>query len=108
MVEMILNYLPVLGIAIAVNIVLGLYNNISNIKQTFDWRKLLSGLAKAGCISIAFIGLAYCFDATNTSIDVGVFDINPELIMTSAIVLYVAKGLQNLAGILGVNTKREE
>lgn len=108
MLDMILTYLPVLGVAIAVNIVLGLYNNISNIKECFDWRKLLSGVIKATCISAAFIGLAYCFDATGTVIDVGVFDVTPELIMTSAIVLYVAKGLRNLAGILGVGSQSED
>ena len=104
MLDLILNYLPVLGVAIAVNIVLGLYNNIENLKETFDWRKLVKGVIKAGCVAVAFIGLAYCFDATGTVIDVGVFDITPELIMTSSIVLYVGKGLQNLVGILGINT----
>ena len=103
MLEMILKYLPVLGIAISVNIILGLYNNISNIKETFEWRKLINGIIKAICVSASFVGLAYCFDATGTVIDVGVFDIDPELIMTSSIVLYVAKGLQNLVGILGIN-----
>ena len=107
MLEMILNYLPVLGIAIVVNIILGLYNNINNIKETFDWRKLVTGVIKAACVAIAFIGLAYCFDATGTVIDVGVFDINPELIMTSSIVLYVGNGLQNLIGILGIKTSKE-
>ena len=108
MLNMILTYLPVLGIAIAVNVVLGLYNNISNIKECFDWKKLLNGVIKAACISAAFIGLAYCFDATGTVIDVGVFDITPELIMTSAIILYVAKGLKNLASILGVNSRSKD
>ena len=75
MLEMILKYLPVLGVAISVNIILGLYNNISNIKETFEWRKLINGIIKAICVSASFVGLAYCFDATGTVIDVGVFDI---------------------------------
>ncbi len=40
MLDTILKYLPVLGIAIAINIILGLYNNIENGKQNFDWHKL--------------------------------------------------------------------
>ena len=107
MLDTILKYLPVLGIAIAINIVLGLYNNIENENQNFDWHKLLFGLIKALCVSIAFIGLAYGFDVTGTTIDLGVFDINPEVIMTSAIILYLGKDLQNLTTILGIDKKQE-
>lgn len=107
MLNLILGYLPVLGVAIGVNIALGLYNNINNIHQNFDWKKLVSGIIKAGCVALAFVGLAYCFDETGAVIDMGVFDITPELIMTSSIILYVGKGLQNLAGILGVGSKKE-
>ena len=91
MLQTILTYLPVLGAAIAVNIILGLYNNIENIKEVFDWTKLLKGVAKAVCVSLAFLGLAYAFDATKTVVDVGVFEINPDVIMTSAIALYIGK-----------------
>ena len=104
MLDLIFQYLPVLGVVIAVNIVLGIYNNIENVKQNFDWKKLVTGIIKAGCITIAFIGLAYCFDATKTTIDTGVFEVNPDVIMTSAIVLYAGKAIQNLVGILGINT----
>lgn len=107
MLDTIIKYLPVLGVLIAVNIALGLYNNIENICEAFDWRKLVKGIVKALCISGAFIGLAYSFDVTGTSIDLGVFDIDPEAIMISAIILYLGKGLQNLASILGVGTKKE-
>lgn len=107
MLDNIIMYLPVLGVLVLVNITLGLYNNIENICETFDWRKLIKGILKALCISGAFVGLAYSFDATGTSIDLGVFDINPEAIMVSAIILYIGKGLQNLTSILGVGTKKE-
>ena len=107
MLDTIIKYMPVLGVLIAVNIALGLYNNIENICETFDWRKLVKGIVKALCISGSFIGLAYSFDVTGTSIDLGVFDIDPEAIMISAIILYLGKGLQNLASILGVGTKKE-
>ena len=107
MLDTIIKYMPVLGVLIAVNIALGLYNNIENICETFDWRKLVKGIVKALCISGAFLGLAYSFDVTGTSIDLGVFDIDPEAIMVSSIILYLGKGLQNLASILGVGTKKE-
>ena len=107
MLDTVIRYIPVLGVLIAVNIALGLYNNIENICEAFDWRKLVKGIVKALCISGAFIGLAYSFDVTGTSIDLGVFDIDPEAIMISAIILYLGKGLQNLASILGVGTKKE-
>ena len=68
---------------------------------------MAKGIVKALCISGAFIGLAYSFDVTGTSIDLGVFDIDPEAIMVSSIILYLGKGLQNLASILGVGTKKE-
>ena len=102
MLQTILAYLPVLGAVIAVNIVLGIYNNIENIKECFDWRKLVKGVIKAACVSLAFVGLAYVFDATGTVIDTGVFEINPDVIMISAIVLYTGKAIQNLISILGI------
>lgn len=106
MLNTIIKYLPVLATVIGVNIILGLYNNINNLAENFQWKKLVGGIIKALCISGAFIGLSYSFDATEATIDLGVFEINPEVIMTSAIVLYLGKGLQNLASILGVGNKK--
>ena len=105
MLDTIIKYLPVLATVVGVNIILGLYNNINNLAENFQWKKLVSGIIKALCISGAFVGLSYSFDATGATIDLGVFEINPEVIMTSAIVLYLGKGLQNLASILGVGNK---
>ena len=107
MLNTIIKYLPVLATVVGVNIILGLYNNINNLAENFQWKKLVSGIIKALCISGAFVGLSYSFDATGATIDLGVFEINPEVIMTSAIVLYLGKGLQNLASILGVGNKKE-
>lgn len=102
----ILHYIPVLGVAITVNIVLGLYNSLGTLNVKFDWKKLVGGILKALAIAAAFIGLAYCFDATGTTIDFSVFEINPSTIMTSSIILYVGKGLINLASILGVYQRK--
>ena len=99
----ILNLLPVLFVAIAMNIAAGLYYNIGTQKLSFDFKKLLSGIIKAIIVAGMFIGLAYCFEATDLS-SIGV---TPIFVIMSAITLYVAKALISLGKILGVdvNTK---
>ena len=98
----VLQYLPVLAVAMIVNILLGIYNNISIEKQEFDWKKLLQGGIKAVIVALTFLGLSYCFDATGAGIDLGTFELTPSLIMISAISIYVTKGVITLASILGV------
>ena len=110
MFNIILQYLPVLGISIVVNILLGMYYNIGISNQEFNIKTFIQGIIKAGVIAISFIGLAYCFDATGAVIDIASFELNPELIMISAITLYLAKGCITLANILKVtksNSKEE-
>lgn len=102
MLNMIIIYLPILGIAILINIILGMYYNIGISCECFNIKKLLSGVIKSVVIASAFIGLAYCFDATQTIINIGTFELNPELIMTSAITIYMVKDTMTLASILGV------
>ena len=89
-----------LCIAALVNVLLGLYNNIGVEKYKFDIRKLISGLIKAVIIIVAFIGIAYCFDIT----DLNSLGLTPDMIVNTAIILYVGKSLQNLTKILGVET----
>ena len=98
----ILNYLPALGIAVLVNIALGLYYNVEKIGNIFSVKTLLIGLVKALIIVSAFCGLSYCFDITGAVIDFGVFELTPEAIMIAALILYMSKGCTNLAKILGV------
>lgn len=100
----VLQYLPVLAVAMIVNILLGMYNNISIEKQNFDWKKLLQGAIKAVIVALTFLGLSYCFDATGAGIDLGTFELTPSLIMISAISIYMVKGVTTLASILGIKT----
>lgn len=100
----VLQYLPVLAVAMIVNILLGMYNNISIEKQNFDWKKLLQGGIKAVIVALTFLGLSYCFDATGAGIDLGTFELTPSLIMISAISIYMVKGVTTLASILGIKT----
>lgn len=97
----ILNLLPVLGIAIAMNIASGLYYNIGKQKLKFEWKVLISGVAKAAIVAFLFIGTAYCFEATDLS-SIGV---TPVFVMMSAITLYVGKALISLGKILGIEIK---
>ncbi len=101
----ILNLLPVLFIAIAMNIASGLYYNIGTKKLSFTWEKLITGIIKAGIIAGMFVGLAYCFGKT----DLSAIGVTPIFVMTSAIILYVGKALLSLGKILGVhiNTNKE-
>lgn len=89
-----------LCIAALVNVLLGLYNNIGVEGYKFDVRKLINGLIKAVIIIVAFIGVAYCFDIT----DLNSLGLTPDMIVNTAIILYVGKSLQNLTKILGIET----
>ena len=99
----ILNLLPILCVAIAMNIAAGLYYNIGTQKLTFSWKTLISGIMKAAIVASMFIGTAYCFEATDLS-SIGV---TPVFVMTSAITLYVSKSLVSLGKILGIEVKIE-
>lgn len=94
----IINLLPVLFVAIAMNIGAGLYYNIGTKKLKFNWKTLLSGIVKAGIVIGMFIGTSYCFIKTDLS-SIGV---TPIFIVTSAITLYVGKAIMSLGKILGI------
>ena len=92
----IINLLPVLLVAILMNIIAGTYFNID-----FSWKKLASGIVKAVIASGMFLGTAYCFEKT----DLSSIGITPSFVMSSAISLYVGKALISLSKILGVDIK---
>ena len=102
MTNTIINYLPYLGIAIAINILLGMYHNIANLKENFSWQKLLSGHFKAVIVSLSFIGTAVVFEKMSISVNMSSYNLKPDILLFSAIGLYIAKDLENLAKILGV------
>ena len=99
----ILNLLPVLAVAITMNIASGMYYNIGTKQMKFDYKILIAGIIKAAIIAGMFIGTAYCFEATDLS-SIGV---TPIFVMMSAITLYVSKALMSLAKILGVEIKKD-
>ena len=100
----IIKLLPILAIAISMNIVAGLYYSIGTKELSFSWKKFISGIFKASIIAYLFIGTAYCFEST----DLSSLGVEPMFIMTSAIALYVGKAVVSLGKILGIeiNTKQ--
>lgn len=100
----ILDLLPVLVLAIVMNIGAGLYYNIGTKELSFSWKILISGIIKATIISGMFVGTAYCFE----TIDLSSIGITPIFVMISAITLYVGKALKSLCKILGLETKFNE
>ena len=99
----VLELLPVLAIAVAMNICAGIYYNIGKQELKFDWKKLISGIIKAAIVAFLFIGGAFCFDMT----DLSQLGLEPKGIMTVAIAIYVGKAMTTLTKILGVNTKND-
>lgn len=99
----VLELLPVLAIAVAMNICAGIYYNIGKQELKFDWKKLISGIIKATIVAFLFIGGAFCFDKT----DLSQLGLEPKGIMTVAIAIYVGKAMTTLTKILGVNTKND-
>lgn len=97
----IFNLLPILFIAITLNIAAGIYYNIGGKNMRFDIKKLVTGLIKAFIIAAIFVGTSFCFEAT----DLSSIGITPMFMMTSAITLYVGKALTSLAKILGIEIK---
>lgn len=96
--EEILTLLPVLFVAVAMNIGTGVYYNVGTKNLNFSRKTFITGIIKAAIIAGTFIGTAYCFDAT----DLSSLGVTPDLIMTSAIVLYVGKAVVSLGKILGI------
>lgn len=96
----IITLMPVLAIAIVMNIAGGIYYNVGSQNLTFSYKILITGIIKAAIVAGMFIGMAYCFEATDLS-SIGV---TPIFVMMSAITLYVGKAMIALAKILGVET----
>ena len=100
----IIKLLPILAIAISMNIVAGLYYSIGTKELSFSWKKFISGIFKASIIAYLFVGMAYCFEST----DLSSLGVEPMFIMTSAIALYVGKAVVSLGKILGIEVKTKQ
>lgn len=100
--EIMLQLILVLFVAMGLNIVLGMYYKIGVERFKFDYKKLLSGLLKAAIIAVSFVGFTWIFGQVELST---ILNIDPMIIINGAIVLYTGKGIIKLAKILGVKVK---
>ena len=102
MINEILTLLPYLFLAISMNIILGVYYNVESIKEKFNKKKLIKGVVKSFIISYGFISSGIIYDKLFEVVELGGIEIQPDLLIKSAIILYLAKGLTNLKDILKV------
>lgn len=93
----VLNLLAPLAVSVVINIALGMYYNIGKKRMSFNYRWLLNGLIKALIVGGSFVGLAYIVDTVQIMPEE-----TPQLVMLSAIVLYVGKAIISLKKILGL------
>lgn len=106
MLSKIIAFLPYLGVAVATNILLGLYYNLEKIKEVFSWKKLLLGIVKAAIVCEAFIGLALIFDKIAGVVDVGIFEVAPDVLLYAAMAVYVGKCIVTLKNIFTVTDEQ--
>lgn len=96
--------LILLGLAVIGNILGGVYVNINLNKIEFDWKKLVTGLIKAICVSSMFLILALIVERMpNITESIG---IEPKVLIISAIAIYASKIVGHLMKIFGI--KKEE
>lgn len=98
--------LGILVIAVVCNILCGLYYNVNVKKMSFDKIKLSNGIIKAGIVGVVALGISYVFIQMPSLTEA--IGITPNMIMNSAIILYVGKVLVGLGKILGVTIKIKE
>lgn len=92
--------LPVLGVAMILNIADGTWYNIKIDAIKFDWHIFLDGLKKALIIAVSFVGLAYI--VANVPQVTDALGIEPKGIITLAIIGYTVKFVSQLAKILNI------
>lgn len=101
--KIIIELLPFLFLAISANIATGLYYSLAKIKDSFSFGKMLIGLGKAFIISYTFITTSIVYDKIFGVVSVGDLELAPDLLIKSAIVMYLGKALLNLKDILKVD-----
>lgn len=108
MLTKIIAFIPYLGVAVVTNILLGLYYNLEKLKEVFSWKRLLLGIVKAAIVCEAFIGLALIFDKIAGAMDVGIFEVAPDVLLYSAIAVYAGKCIVTLKNIFAVTDEKIE
>lgn len=91
--------LLLLAVAVVCNILGGVYVNINLNKIRFSWKAFLTGVAKAICVAIMFIGLAYIIESVPSLAES--LGVEPKAMIVSAIVIYATKTVGHLNTIFG-------
>lgn len=99
MIKIILEYLPFLALGIVGHSLLGIYNNVFQLKEHFSLKKLLEGLWKAFVIASAFIITSLLYDKLFGVIELGSIELAPDLLMLSVCLMYLTKMLIKLKDI---------
>ena len=82
------------------NVILGTVNSLSIRKIKFDMGRMVDGIAKSLGIAIGALVLAYVFD----NFDLSSIGYTPMTILSSAIIAYFGKCMQNMIQILGIDS----
>lgn len=99
MIKIILEYLPYLALGIVGHSLLGIYNNVFQLKEHFSIKRLVEGLWKAFVITSAFIITAVLYDKLFGVIQLGSIKIKPDVLMLSVCLMYLSKMLIKLKDI---------
>lgn len=100
----ILTLLLLLGLAVVGNIMGGIYININLNNVEFDWKKLVTGLIKALCVTTMFLVLSIIvMQIPSVTESIGV---EPKALIVGAIIIYASKIVGHLTTIFGY--KKEE
>lgn len=99
MIKIILEYLPYLALVIIGHSLLGIYNNVFQLKDKFSIKKLVEGLWKAFVIASAFIITSLLYDKLFGIIELGNIELAPDLLMLSVCLMYLSKMLVKLKDI---------
>lgn len=103
MIKIIFEYLPYLAMVIVGHILLGLYNNVFQLKETFSIKRLIDGLWKAFVISSAFIITSLVYDKLFGVIEIGNIELAPDLLLLSVVLMYLTKMLGKLKEIFAID-----
>ena len=120
MMTCLLNNLELIGILILMyvgaagaNILLGMYNNISNLKERFSKEKLIAGLTRCGIVLVGSLLITVIISllpevlaafgiATETALFESISVAAMAGVMGSTIVRYLSDAVKKLYAILGV------
>ncbi|HZK27048.1 MAG TPA: hypothetical protein VFD00_05890 [Thermoclostridium sp.] len=102
----VLHLLPVLAIAMILNIAINTWFNVKVQDFKFDWKILANGAKKALIIGVTYIGLAYIFTEVPSLTET--LGITPVFIIILAIGTYTYDVVKGLAKVQGIKVEIKE